>query len=195
MHHSDLGSSNALFVKATTFWWSRNAILAKATTFMWNLIRHFLLLVKYVKILPSENIWFYSIQVQYTGVLYNVHVQYSFLIKYLVQYSALYEHVLLLYCSVHVYWHVALLYMYCSVHVYWHVPRLDRSVHVYWHVALLYMYCSVHVYCLFPTEDGTEGRKVRVFGGQELPSGQAQAKPMPILPVPEMSRSRDGQGR
>ena len=43
-------------------------------------------------------------------------------------------------------------------------------------------------------ENGSEERQVRLPGGQELPRGQAEAEPLPVLQVPEVSRGRDGQG-
>ena len=43
-------------------------------------------------------------------------------------------------------------------------------------------------------ENCPEERQVRLSGGQELPRGQAEAEPVPVLQVPEVSRRRDGQG-
>ena len=43
-------------------------------------------------------------------------------------------------------------------------------------------------------EDRAEERQVRLPGGQELPSGQEEEKPLPVLSVPEVPVLRDGEG-
>ena len=43
-------------------------------------------------------------------------------------------------------------------------------------------------------EDGAEERQVRVSGGQELPRGQAEEEPLPVLQVPEVPGRGDGEG-
>ena len=43
-------------------------------------------------------------------------------------------------------------------------------------------------------EDRAEERQVRLPGGQELPSGQEEKKPLPVLSVPEVPGLRDGEG-
>ena len=43
-------------------------------------------------------------------------------------------------------------------------------------------------------ENCAEERQVRLSGGQELPRGQAEEEPVPVLQVPEVSRRRHGQG-
>ena len=43
-------------------------------------------------------------------------------------------------------------------------------------------------------EDSAEERQVRLPGGQELPGGQAEKKPLPVLPFPEVSGRGDGEG-
>ena len=43
-------------------------------------------------------------------------------------------------------------------------------------------------------EDSAEERQVRLPGGQELPGGQAEKKPLPVLPLPEVFDGGDGEG-
>ena len=43
-------------------------------------------------------------------------------------------------------------------------------------------------------EDCAEERQVRLPGGQELPRRQAEAEPVPVLPLPEVPGCRHGQG-
>ena len=43
-------------------------------------------------------------------------------------------------------------------------------------------------------EDSAEERQVRLPGGQELPGGQAEKKPLPVLPIPEVFDGGDGEG-
>ena len=43
-------------------------------------------------------------------------------------------------------------------------------------------------------EDGAEERQVRLPGRQELPGGQEEEKPLPVLSVPEVPGLRDGEG-
>ena len=42
-------------------------------------------------------------------------------------------------------------------------------------------------------EDSAEERQVRLPGGQELPGGQAEKKPLPVLPLPEVFDGGDGE--
>ena len=43
-------------------------------------------------------------------------------------------------------------------------------------------------------EDSAEERQVRLPCGQELPGGQAEKKPLPVLPLPEVFDGGDGEG-
>ena len=43
-------------------------------------------------------------------------------------------------------------------------------------------------------EDSAEERQVRLPGGQELPGGQAEKKPLPVLPFTEVPGRGDGAG-
>ena len=43
-------------------------------------------------------------------------------------------------------------------------------------------------------EDSAEERQVRLPGGQELPSGQEEENPLPVLSVPEVFDGGDGEG-
>ena len=43
-------------------------------------------------------------------------------------------------------------------------------------------------------ENCSEERQVRLSGGQELPRGQAEEEPVPVLQVSKVSRRRHGQG-
>ena len=43
-------------------------------------------------------------------------------------------------------------------------------------------------------EDGAEERQVRLPGRQELPGGQEEEKPLPVLPLPEVPGRGDGEG-
>ena len=42
-------------------------------------------------------------------------------------------------------------------------------------------------------EDSAEERQVRLPGGQELSGGQAEKKPLPVLPLPEVFDGGDGE--
>ena len=46
----------------------------------------------------------------------------------------------------------------------------------------------------FLQADCAEERQVRLPGGQELPRRQAEAEPVPVLPLPEVPGCRHGQG-
>ena len=50
------------------------------------------------------------------------------------------------------------------------------------------------IYALLSLAHGPKKRQIRVSGCQELPSGQTQEEPMPVLSLPEVPGGGHGEG-